>query len=43
MASTYDAVGVGAGHNGLVAAVMLACAGWEVIAVEAQMVGQVER
>ena len=31
-----DAVVIGAGHNGLVAAAMLADAGWDVVALEAQ-------
>lgn len=33
---SYDAVVVGAGHNGLVAANLLADAGWHVVVVEAQ-------
>ena len=33
---TADAVVIGAGHNGLVAAAMLADAGWDVIVLEAQ-------
>jgi phytoene dehydrogenase-like protein len=35
-APSYDAVVVGAGHNGLVAANMLADAGWSVLVLEAQ-------
>lgn len=31
-----DAVVIGAGHNGLVAAAMLADAGWDVLVLEAQ-------
>jgi phytoene dehydrogenase-like protein len=31
-----DAVVIGAGHNGLVAAAMLAGAGWDVLVLEAQ-------
>ena len=34
-ALTCDAVVIGAGHNGLVAANLLADAGWDVIVVEA--------
>jgi phytoene dehydrogenase-like protein len=34
--STADAVVIGAGHNGLVAAAMLADAGWDVLVLEAQ-------
>src|ERR1700744_6057670 len=33
---TVDAVVIGAGHNGLVAASMLADAGWDVLVLEAQ-------
>ena len=33
-----DAVVIGAGHNGLVAAAMLADAGWDVLVLEAQAV-----
>src|SRR6185312_11155087 len=33
---TADAVVIGAGHNGLVAAAMLADAGWDVLMLEAQ-------
>ena len=35
-ADTADAVVIGAGHNGLVAAAILADAGWDVVVVEAQ-------
>ena len=35
-AATVDAVVIGAGHNGLVAAANLADAGWDVLALEAQ-------
>ena len=35
-ASSADAVVIGAGHNGLVAAAMLADAGWDVLVLEAQ-------
>ena len=35
MAQTHDAVVVGAGHNGLVAANLLADAGWDVLVLEA--------
>ena len=35
MADTYDAVVIGAGHNGLVAANLLADAGWHVVVLEA--------
>ena len=35
MAQTFDAVVVGGGHNGLVAANLLADAGWQVVVVEA--------
>ena len=35
MSTTCDAVVIGAGHNGLVAANLLADAGWEVVVVEA--------
>src|SRR5579875_3917348 len=34
-AESVDAVVIGAGHNGLVAAAMLADAGWDVLVVEA--------
>jgi phytoene dehydrogenase-like protein len=34
MSASYDAVVVGAGHNGLVAAVLLAREGWSVLVVE---------
>lgn len=34
--STSDALVIGAGHNGLVAAANLAAAGWEATVVEAQ-------
>lgn len=34
MINTYDAVIIGAGHNGLVAAIMLAEAGWSVLVLE---------
>jgi phytoene dehydrogenase-like protein len=33
---TADAVIIGAGHNGLVSAALLADAGWDVVALEAQ-------
>ncbi|CPR03559.1 FAD dependent oxidoreductase [Mycobacterium bohemicum DSM 44277] len=36
MAETTDAVVIGAGHHGLVAAAMLADAGWDVLVLEAQ-------
>ncbi|BBX61989.1 dehydrogenase [Mycobacterium saskatchewanense] len=36
MAETVDAVVIGAGHHGLVAAAMLADAGWDVLVLEAQ-------
>ncbi len=36
MRDTADAVVIGAGHNGLVAAAMLADAGWDVLVLEAQ-------
>lgn len=35
MAETFDAVVIGAGHNGLVAANLLADAGWQVLVLEA--------
>ncbi|MGB6058724.1 MAG: NAD(P)/FAD-dependent oxidoreductase [Microthrixaceae bacterium] len=35
MPETYDAVIIGAGHNGLVAANLLADAGWDVLVIEA--------
>ena len=36
MSETVDAVVIGAGHNGLVAATLLAEAGWDVTVLEAQ-------
>jgi phytoene dehydrogenase-like protein len=36
VSATVDAVVIGAGHNGLVAAAMLADAGWDVLVLEAQ-------
>ncbi|BBY46033.1 phytoene desaturase family protein [Mycolicibacterium celeriflavum] len=36
VSATADAVVIGAGHNGLVAAAMLADAGWDVLVLEAQ-------
>src|SRR6185295_13559453 len=36
VSQSADAVVIGAGHNGLVAAAMLADAGWDVLVLEAQ-------
>jgi len=41
--SDADAVGVGAGHNGLVAANLLVDAGWEVVVLEAEAALAAER
>src|ERR1700690_589553 len=34
MATTYDAIIIGGGHNGLVTACYLACADWKVLVLE---------